>query len=250
MLRCYYMDISCDCSYEQSQVLYGLLPSERQAAVNRLKNEEQIKKKILSGTFLQYALSVSLNIPMKRIFYQYGEYGKPVLDKGMMQDCQPGKCCIDFNLSHSGKYVVLAVSDSLIGIDVEGRKRDRLAVARRCFNKKEYEDIRSAHTEQEQDMRFLEYWTMKEAYVKYLGEGLRIPFHSFRIKRMENALSYLEKDLKTQNVYFATLFLEDLYCISICSSCYKELEEIRQYRNSFSNFFQEVSLKEILGAGI
>ena len=101
-----------------------------------------------------------------------------------------------------------AVSDSLIGIDVERRKRDRLAVARRCFDKKEYEDIRSAHTEQEQDMRFLEYWTMKEAYVKYLGEGLRIPFHSFRIKRMENTLSYLEKDLKTQNVYFATLFLD------------------------------------------
>ena len=62
MLRCYYMDISCDCSYEQSQALYRLLPPERQVGVGQLKNEEQIKKKILSGAFLQYGLSDALNI--------------------------------------------------------------------------------------------------------------------------------------------------------------------------------------------
>ncbi len=250
MLRCYYMDISCDCSYEQSQALYRVLPPERQAGVERLKNEEQIKKKILSGAFLQYALSVSLDIPMRRIFYQYGEFGKPELDKNKMRDYQMEKYGIHFNLSHSGKYVVLAVSDGLIGIDIEGRKKNRLAVAKRCFDKTEYEDIISAHTEQEQDMRFLEYWTMKEAYVKYLGEGLRIPFDSFRIIRKENFLSFLEKDSQIQNIYFATLFLEELYCVSICSSNYEELKGVRQYGDSFSDFFREISLKDILCAKI
>ena len=246
MLRCYYMDISCDCSYEQSQALYRLLPPERQVGVGQLKNEEQIKKKILSGAFLQYGLSDALNIPMRQIFYQYGKFGKPELDKSRMRGSQPENYRMDFNLSHSGKYVVLAVSDGLIGIDIEGKKKNRLAVAKRCFDQKEYEDIISAHTEQEQDMRFLEYWTMKEAYVKYLGEGLRIPFRSFQIFRKEGFLSYLERDSQIQNIYFATLFLEEMYCISICSSSYEELERVRQYRDCVSNIFQGISLKDLL----
>lgn len=250
MLRCYYMDISCDCSYEQSQALYRLLPPERKAAVERLKNEEQIKKKILSGAFLQCALSTALNIPMRQIIYQYGEFGKPGLDKNTMRDCQPEYDRIDFNLSHSGKYVVLAVSDGLIGIDIEGRKKNRLAVAKRCFDQKEYEDIISANTEQEQDMRFLEYWTMKEAYVKYLGEGLRIPFHSFQIHRKEGFLSCLERDTQMHNIYFATLFLEEMYCVSICSRSYEELERVRQYGNCVSNIFQEISLQDLLCTNI
>lgn len=249
MLRCYYMDISCDCSYEQSQALYRLLPEERQVGIKQLKNEEMIKKRILSGVFLQYGLSHLLDIPMRQIVYRYGEFGKPMLDKKLVEDCKFGKT-IDFNLSHSGRYVVLAVSDSRVGIDIEERKKDRLAVAKRCFDKREYEDIVMADTEVERDMRFLEYWTMKEAYVKYLGEGIHVPFHSFFIRRKEDDLSYVEKSWQKQGGYFATSFLEELYCLSVCSSNRRDLEAIQGHTGTFLKIFQRISLEDLMFAGV
>ena len=49
--------------------------------------------------------------------------GKPRVD-----GC-PG---VHFNLSHSGDYVLCALSDAEVGVDIERRAAARLAVARRC----------------------------------------------------------------------------------------------------------------------
>lgn len=245
MLRCYYMDISCDCSLEQSQALYGFLPEERQTGIDKLKNAALAKKRILSGAFLQYVLSLTLDIPLERISYQYGEYGKPALSGGVV----PGSRGwtgdkIEFNLSHSGKYAVLAVSDAAVGIDIENGKRNRMTVAKRCFCREEYEDIATATTEAERTRRFLEYWTMKEAYVKYLGEGLHIPLSSFLIRRREDTLSHVE--VQKQKKYFATGFLEEEYCISVCSGNQQELEKLWMRGILLTDTMCKISLADIL----
>ena len=54
---------------------------------------------------------------------------------------------------------------------------------------------------------------MKEAYVKYVGEGLSIPLNSFRIDRGKGGNSCLAYD---EQVIFRTFFTEDEYCVSLC----------------------------------
>lgn len=248
MLRCYYMDISCDCSNEQSQALYNLLPEERQLNARRMKNAALAKKRILSGAFLQYVLSLILDIPVVQITYQYGEFGKPMLTENVMSGsgAVPTGEKIDFNLSHSGKFAVLAVSDVSVGIDVECCKKNRMSVAKRCFNREEYEDIVAAGTDAERDRRFLEYWTMKEAYVKCLGEGLCIPLDSFLIRRREDFLSYVQMESPKQSMYFATGFLDEKYCVSVCSSNRQELEELKMRENLPDSAMLQIRLEDIL----
>ena len=210
MIRCYCMDISCDCSFEQSQALCRSLPKERLERIERMQNEALRQKNIMSAAFLQCCLEKETGIPREQIQLQYGENGKPML---------PG--LVDFNLSHSGSYAVAVVSDSPIGVDIEhARKRNRLAVANRFFQKEEYEDIMAAGNEEEQQRRFLRYWTMKEAYVKRTGEGMRTPFDSFRCMPFDERLSFVQGE----NVWFLTQFLAEGYCVSICSEKKEELD--------------------------
>lgn len=218
MLNCYYMDISCGCPYEQMEILCKMLPEERLKKIDKLRNEDKAKKYLLSSAFMQYGLSDALNIPMEAIAYVYGKYGKPeIVYRGKKMEGQ-----IDFNLSHSGKYAVLAVSDRPVGIDVERLKKDRIGVAERFFCKEEYEDILNAKGS-ERESRFLEYWTMKEAYVKRTGNGLHTPLNSFLINRREKGLSIVEQE----DIYFSTFFLEmQMYCVSVCSEWKGELEKL------------------------
>lgn len=158
--------------------------------------------------WVKQIIAKETGIPAEEISYQYGEHGKPRLSDTLLE-------CVgnfEFNLSHSKDYAVLAVSDTPVGIDIEHIRKNRLSVAKRFFCTEEYEDILSL-PEAEQDKRFLEYWTMKEAYVKYLGTGMSTPFNSFLIKRLENGISVVENE----DIYFRTYFLENTdYCISVC----------------------------------
>lgn len=69
---------------------------------------------------------------------------------------------MNFNITHSGKYVACAISDTPIGIDMEGNRKDVCSVARRFFNKDESEWVCMAESESEQKERFLKIWTFKE----------------------------------------------------------------------------------------
>lgn len=251
MIHIFYMNLSSDCSYEQSLALYGILPEERKVGVKKALNTNIAKKRLYTGAFLQYVLSKEMDLPTDKIYYSYGEQGKPELDNQkifskMETDSLNQVPFLYFNLSHSGKYVFLAVSDRPVGIDIEHKKRNHLAVARRCFCGEEYNDIISAKTKTEQERRFLEYWTMKEAFVKYSGEGLRMPFNSFCIMRKESGISYVE----CPNRWFVTFFMEgETYCVSICSESLSDVDSVLKKNAGRDDRLIKVSIDEIC-AGI
>lgn len=214
MLHCYYMNLNCDCSVEQSHAFYEELPEERQERIRRMKNPALAKKKIFAGHFLQRILAEEAGIEPGRQQYAYNRMGRPSLTGSTL----------DFNLSDSGEYVVLAVSDRAVGIDIERRKKNHLAIAKRCFCQEEYEDIIAVAAPQEQERRFLAYWTMKEAYVKCEGSGLTIPLDSFRVVWDEgytgSHILIEEKDDGSAAVaYGCTTLLSgrtEEYCVSVC----------------------------------
>lgn len=213
MIRIYYMRLDGDCSDEQSLALYEMLPKERKESVDRAKNQEIAKKRLYTGAFLQHLLSKETGLSVEQLHYRYNEWGKPELD-----------CARDvyFNLSHSGGYVVLAVSDHPVGADVEHKTRGYVSLAKRCFCEEEYRDIMSKQEETDRERCFLEYWTMKESYIKCIGEGMRIPLNSFQIEMKKKGLAAV----LGEDMHFKTLFLDEKYCVSVCGSVLTDREEI------------------------
>lgn len=105
----------------------------------------------------------------------YGPKGKPYI-------CQVSW---HYNLSHSGDYVALAISDVPVGIDIQQMRPYRDSLVKRFFAEEEaaaYENLlpenisgRKRAEGQQGDSRaafFYTLWCRKEAYGKLLGTGL------------------------------------------------------------------------------
>ena len=91
---------------------------------------------------------------------------------------------IHFNLSHSGKMVLCAISDMEVGVDIEYIDPEiDLNIAQHYFYNSEYESIMNSENKTEE---FFKYWVLKESYMKYTGLGMNLKLDSFEIKIEEN----------------------------------------------------------------
>ena len=170
-----------------SQVDLELLPSYRQLMSGQEKErngrfhfEHSRTADVITRALARTVLSGYANIKPADWTFSKGEHGKPeVSNKGIN---------LRFNLSHSSKMVACAVSRShAIGLDIEYIKRnnDVLAIADRYFSKLELKALFSLPVDQQQD-RFFDYWTLKEAYMKADGQGISLGLGNFSFA-IENA---------------------------------------------------------------
>lgn len=79
-----------------------------------------------------------------------------------------------YNLSHSGDYVALAISDAPVGIDIQQKRPYTDSLVKRFFSEVEATVYESAKKQLFRDRETLFYtlWCRKEAYGKLLGTGL------------------------------------------------------------------------------
>lgn len=131
--------------------------------------EHAITRALVRTVLSRYAADIH---PSDWRFTQ-GEHGKPeLLNKPIS---------IEFNLTHSSRYVICAVSSTMkVGVDVEhtARKNDVLTIADRFFSEQEVREL-FALPEAKQRSRFFDYWTLKEAYMKARGEGISLGLGNF-----------------------------------------------------------------------
>lgn len=151
------------------RALFSRASAHRQARANGYLHSEDKIRCIVADALTRYAARQILgrdDIPVAA-----GENGKPYF---------PDAPQLHFNLSHSGRWVVIAYGSSPVGIDVQQLRPDVAIekLTRRHFSADEQAYVLSA-TEQEQIDRFYQVWTGKESYLKYLGTGLRTPLASY-----------------------------------------------------------------------
>ncbi len=126
---------------------------------------DQIRSAATRGV-LRTLVGEYLSVPTTEIAFVENANGKPSV---------AGKP-IEFNVSHSGDYALLAFSSrSPIGADVERIKGGRVVgdLAARVLSPAEYQRF-SSLTESEQRQTFFQIWTLKESVLKGIGSGLSI----------------------------------------------------------------------------
>ncbi len=90
---------------------------------------------------------------------------------------------LHFSISHTRGLIALAISkDRALGIDVEDvmAHQASLDIAQKFFSPAEFEELSRVPGNQRHG-RFLEYWTLKESYIKARGMGLSIPLDKFSV---------------------------------------------------------------------
>jgi 4'-phosphopantetheinyl transferase len=99
---------------------------------------------------------------------QYTRYYRPYLNAE-----------IDFNISHSGRFIVCAIGKSIaLGIDIEEIRRLEINDFADQFTSEEWTRIEGATNPYHE---FFNYWTIKEAVIKADGRGMNIPLKNIAI---------------------------------------------------------------------
>ena len=109
-----------------------------------------------------------------QLSFSANEHGKPTLS--------PNKA-LDFNLTHSSEYALVAVARGRrVGIDLERFREDEEleGIARRYFSSREASEFLALPPER-RTIAFFECWTRKEAFIKAQGLGLSVPLDSFDV---------------------------------------------------------------------
>ena len=158
---------------EQSKYLASLLSADEKQRAQRFHFEKHRYRFIAAHGQLRLILSDYLNCSAQALKFIENEFGKPYLEH------KP----LFFNLSHSHELALLAVNARLdLGVDIEwkGREIDYLQIGQRFFSENEYKELASL-PEHLQREGFFNCWTRKEAYIKAVGEGMRIPLGQFEV---------------------------------------------------------------------
>lgn len=201
MIKTYYTNISnITLSEENLNKVY----KDRRKKIEKFAREHNKKQSLGAG------LMLAKFFPGEEI--KIGKYGKPYIENGF-----------EFNLAHSGNYVLLSISgDCPVGCDIEEKEdMDYQKTGKVVFHKNELEKIRTSSDPQD---TFFEYWTKKEAFIKCLGTG----FH-FKTKKLDLSQKGMSVSYNDESYFFKEYMLYG-YKIMLCSKA-----------DSFMNKMEEVN---------
>lgn len=215
---------TCRSDFEKA---YDVVPLRRKQKIDQLKNQKDKARGLAAELVLNYCLmkyenkenvkedciikklsksDIEKSISNEKAFsyeinYQYG--GKPILT---------GSNSIYFNLSHAGDYAVCIVSNTSVGIDIEGKHKINEKVMKKCFSEKE--EIWVNEILEEKQERFFRLWTAKEAVSKATGKGLPQIVEGIYFQVGDNFILENECLKNVYSIYEINCLRNEGYCIT------------------------------------
>ncbi len=154
------------------------LSASEHALANRRVSETLQNDYILARGWMRSVLAGYVGCEADQLVFADNGHGKPMLENEVWR----------FNLSHSREGVALAVArDIEVGVDLQfcDARVECAQIAKRFFAKEECDWLLSL-PEEGRLSTFYTIWTLKEAYVKAIGLGMRIPLSDFAFRQVEN----------------------------------------------------------------
>lgn len=171
----------------QATLIPPLLPylsDDERAKANRFVFDRHRFRYIRARAALRMLLAQHLQIAPEDVPLSAAPGGKPFL-------AHPD-ASLYFNVSHSSDLALVAITKSgEVGVDLEAVRPhpdDWVALARRYFAIEEVAAL-ERYTTTERVQAFFRGWTRKEAIVKLLGDGLRMPLDRFIVPLDETAFA-------------------------------------------------------------
>lgn len=191
--------ISVDNHFQKiKRELVEVLSEREQEKASRMFIPKDKERYVVSKFCLRTLLSLFLDIPAHEIDFISHAHKKPTV-KGL-----------EFNISHTGDYVLIAISPRAVGIDIEylNREFDFKSILDITFSKKEIAFIGDKDVD---PTNFYVMWTRKEALLKASGEGVSDNLHL-----IECLNEHLEREKKVFKM--RTFMIEDSYVASIATT--------------------------------
>jgi len=138
-----------------------VIPKEKLDRMKRCRVAQQRTCMALSEVLLAWAVQEVHGLTLSKDHRVVGEHGKPMF----RVDTET----IDFNISHSGSFVLVGIDEHPLGVDIQQWGRDDDRVARKIMLPGEYSDwVQSPNKK----VDFYDFWTRTESRLKWQGDGI------------------------------------------------------------------------------
>ena len=190
---------------------YFQLSSVRQDSVDQCPARSDKSLSLGVGILLDYGLKKIYGLRERDMQYEIGAFLKP---------CFTNAPYIQFNASHEGSKVLLALSDHPVGCDIDSGVpiEQEIVLHRGLLHPNEIQDYLAHATKEGQDAVFSRYWSLKESFAKAVGPGIYLGMDTF----------WFDPDGDTPDVHhnfhflrsewhFRTFAVPPTYYVSVCS---------------------------------
>jgi 4'-phosphopantetheinyl transferase len=204
-----------------------MLSKEKLKRILRYRDIMDAQTGLIGEILVRYVLCDRYGLKNEAIEFVNNDFGKPSLRSIKS---------IKFNISHSGEWVVCAVGEREIGIDIEMVRPIDIHIAKRVFTAQEYNKIKNTKEEHRLEC-FYRLWTCKESYIKALGSGLSTALNSFSIEEKQSSIK-VRMDGEDSNFTIRRYFIDKNYEMAVCSPGESFPDEVNIF--SFECLFDKI----------
>jgi len=192
---------------ETFRQLLAFVGPERQEAVRRFRFVEDAQRSLVADLLARTVIRRRLGRSNEEIIFIRERNQKPRLKEA-------GE--FEFNLSHSGEWIVCASGFGPVGADVE------------IIRDFEWDDVKDTLSTEERGLldpasrmdwrsAFAAHWTIKESYLKALGEGLSIPPSELSAAIENGAVRLSRNGRPLRGVFIRTYAPDPEHRAAVCS---------------------------------
>ncbi len=178
------------------QKALSMVSKERQEKTEKMIQHPDKARSVAAGLLLHYAVRENTDLHWDGSCL-VKEHGKPML---------PKELGLYFNLSHSGEYVLCAVSDKETGADIQRHEKYEDRLAERFFHPEELAYLKEA---KDRKQCFYDLWSLKESCIKCTGRGLSTGLERFSVVPL---------------LYGEEIVLDGLRCVGEIAPSYERTE--------------------------
>lgn len=190
---------------------FNLLSEDEKKRANQFYFPHHKQNFTMARAILRCLLAKYLDITPSQIIFDYYDHGKPYI-----------KHNIQFNLSHSGGWALLAVGEQYpMGVDLEYfSDRPYEGIAQTAFSPIEINHLKQLPFYLK-PIGFYSLWSQKEAFIKASGLGLSYNTASFTMPILPNAKTHKphvvwdHQHQKNWNIY--TFMPKLMYSAALCT---------------------------------
>ncbi len=164
-----------DCSVFDLESLLAVLSDDERARAARFVSKPARQTFVCARIALRCILARDLGEAPDALRFEYERRGKPRLS---------GMETLHFSVSHSGSAVAIAVGTMPLGLDLERIVAVSPDVVSDSLTPEEMARVGASS---DSVASFYAHWTLKEAYLKALGQGLSVPLKSVSVRPGEAA---------------------------------------------------------------
>jgi 4'-phosphopantetheinyl transferase len=191
--------------------LLGQLPVDEQQRIQRFRRDADRYRSLAAALLPRLLIARQRGRRLHEIRFERGPSGKPY------DPADPG---LEFNLSHSGHSVALAVGNRPVGVDIELLRPtlDWQPIAKRFFSADEQRWLEGFDSA-EQPQQFVALWSRKESLLKATGEGIAGGLSGFSAIATDPAEPEIAIDHRGRRWFVRSYACLPGYGLALCTGC-------------------------------